>query len=409
MKNRGHLLPVAANMAMNSAVSDQAGSILNMSFGEAQLHPPAGWEQALLSGAGRTRYGAVPGEAETRAAVADYYENRGLPASPEQIVIGPGTKPLLLGLMYCTDGPVFLPAPSWLTYFAQAALLGRHTVAVPAPHGRGGVPDPQQFETAVKRAARDGSTGGLVLLTRPDNPTATSVDASIVRDVVTVANEYDVLVIADEIYHELRFARDPAATPGTEYGTDSVRLNGPSKSFSLGGLRAGFARMPDTPRGHELALQLAAFASHTWSSVSQPAQAVLAWLYRDMPRWNSYLDDAVSYYRDCAMSVARLLREEGVDTTPPDGGFYVYPDFSGRVPAHIGSSLELQEVLLRDAGLASLAGSHFGDLPERLTMRMSLTSLGHRGEAGPRTTSELRDNLDDDLARLRSRIQKVMR
>jgi aspartate aminotransferase len=409
MTPRASLPPTAANMSMNEAVSEGSSDILNMSFGEAQLHPPFGWENVLREGGRHSRYGPVAGELTTRHAIADYFESRGWPTTPRQVVVGPGTKSLLVGLIYCTEGLIYLPSPSWLTYHSQATLLGRRTAAVPAVAGQGGVPDPGEFARAASRAAQAGERAGVLIVTRPDNPTSTIVDASSVAEVVEIAELYGIQIIVDEIYHELRFARDNVGSlSSATYGPDAVLLNGPSKSFSLGGLRAGFARMPDTTRGRELSHLLQAFASHTWSSVSQPSQAVLAWLYRDVARWDAYLDDAVCYYSECAGRVVDVLRSEGLSVPTPHGGFYVYPDFTGRVPGQILSASELQGALL-GAGVAALAGTHFGDSSDQLTVRMSLTSLGRRGQPGPRTSEELRVHLDADLERLRTRIALVLR
>src|SRR6185295_277924 len=95
------------------------------------------------------------------------------PTDPDQIVFGPGSKPLLFALVASIDGDVVLPRPAWVTYAAQAALLGREVVPVPIPPETGGVPDPDLLEAALDAARDRGARPGVLLLPVPDNPTGT--------------------------------------------------------------------------------------------------------------------------------------------------------------------------------------------------------------------------------------------
>lgn len=49
----------------------------------------------------------------------------GSQVSPEQIVIAPGSKPLLFALFDVLEGDVLLPRPSWVSYEPQILHAGK--------------------------------------------------------------------------------------------------------------------------------------------------------------------------------------------------------------------------------------------------------------------------------------------
>ncbi|MCE0447884.1 aminotransferase class I/II-fold pyridoxal phosphate-dependent enzyme [Streptomyces tricolor] len=99
-------------------------------------------------------YGPVPGSQALRASAAGYWERRGLATDPGLVVAGPGSKPLLFALLLAVGGDVVVPVPSWVSYAAQARLVGAHPVPVPTAAGQGGVPDPRGCARPSRGAGR---------------------------------------------------------------------------------------------------------------------------------------------------------------------------------------------------------------------------------------------------------------
>jgi hypothetical protein len=73
--------------------------VLHLAFGEAGLPVLPSVAEQLAAAAHRNGYGSVAGSPALRAAAAGYYERRGVPTTPEQIVVAPGSKALLFGLL----------------------------------------------------------------------------------------------------------------------------------------------------------------------------------------------------------------------------------------------------------------------------------------------------------------------
>ncbi len=138
---------VSATLAASEAMAvrrKRGDRVLPLGFGEAGLPVHPALRAALAGAAGRNDYGPVAGLPALREAAAGYWERRGLPTGPAAVVCGPGSKPLLYGLLLALGTEVAMARPSWVSYAAQAAMTGRPGAprAHPARRGRRSRPGP---------------------------------------------------------------------------------------------------------------------------------------------------------------------------------------------------------------------------------------------------------------------------
>ena len=205
---------VASNLALDQRVNDLRASgvdVLHLGFGEAGLPVHPGLVSALVQGSSRNAYGPVAGAQAAREAVAGYWTRRGTHTDADQVVLAPGSKPLLAALLAAEPGDVVLPRPSWVTYAAQAELFGRRIIWVDVPRGSGGIPDPARLPDALARARARGAGPRLVVVTLPDNPTGLLARPQEVRDLCRVAEAEDLVVVSDEIYRDVVFGPSPSS------------------------------------------------------------------------------------------------------------------------------------------------------------------------------------------------------
>ena len=137
----GRAVPVSATLAANEAMAARRARgqlVLPLAFGQAGLPVHPVLREALAAATADGEYGPVAGRAALRSAAAGYWARRGLPTSPDQVVCGPGSKPLLFALLLAIGGDVALPRPSWVSYAAQAALIGIRAHLVPARPAKAG-------------------------------------------------------------------------------------------------------------------------------------------------------------------------------------------------------------------------------------------------------------------------------
>jgi len=107
-------VPVSATLAANEILASRrllGQPVLPLAFGEAGLPVHRRLREELAAAACYGGYGPVAGLPALRAAVAGYWTRRGLPTSPDAVVAGPGSKPLLYALLLGIGTDVAVPRP----------------------------------------------------------------------------------------------------------------------------------------------------------------------------------------------------------------------------------------------------------------------------------------------------------
>ena len=375
---------VSATLAINEETERLRAAgrpVLPLGFGEAGLPVHPSLVEALSRAASHASYGPVVGIEDLRTAAAGYWDRRGVPTDPSQVVAGPGSKPLLYALLQAIGGTIALPRPSWVSYAAQASLLGLPVVGVPTLPGEGGVPDPERLEAEAVHARRAGARMRAVVLTLPDNPTGTLASVATVRAVCEIAHAHDLWVISDEIYRDLVHDRErPFLSPAEVIPDHTVVTTGLSKSLALGGWRIGVARFPGSKRGARLGSEVAMIASEIWSAPAQPVQRAAAWAMTEPECLRERVRLSRLLHGRVARAVAAEFRAVGAVLPSPQAGFYLYPDLGEhrdllRSSRGIDSGPALATALLEGPGIATLPASAFGEPEEALRLRVATSRL----------------------------------
>ncbi len=377
-------VPVSATLAAQELIAGKrrAGEpVLPLAFGEAGLPVPAALRAALAAVTGGNSYGPVAGRPALREAAAGYWARRGLPTTAGAVVSGPGSKSLLFGLLLALGTDVALPRPSWVSYAAQASMIGAHAHFVPVPPGEGGVCDPAGLARAVLAARRAGRRIGAVVVTLPDNPTGQLARPGTVRGLAAVAAEHDLVIISDEIYRDLVYPDGPGAgggftSPATFAPDRTVVTTALSKSLALGGWRIGVARMPDGPLGRELGGRLLGIGSEIWSATAGPIQQAAALAFQEPPEITGRIRRSTRLHATVCRAVAARFAAAGAATPAPRAAFYCYPDFApwrdhlaARYQVTTGAGLA--GLLLDRYGMGVLPASAFGEPAGALRLRVA--------------------------------------
>jgi aspartate aminotransferase len=372
--------PVSATLAANEGLAarrSRGEPVLPLGFGEAGLPVHPSLRQALAAASASNGYGPVAGLAALRTAAAGYWERRGLPTSPGSVVCGPGSKALLFGLLLAAGADVAVPRPSWVSYAAQASLIGVRPHFVPAAPGEGGICDPDALRSELAAARASGRQIRSAVVTLPDNPTGRLARPATVRAFCDVAAEHDLIIISDEIYRDL--VHDPGApvlSPAAAAPERTVVTTALSKGFALGGWRIGVARLPDGALGAWLRSQLVGIGSEIWSAPAAPIQQAAALAFSEPSPLSERIARSRSLHAAVCRAVAERCAAAGLDVRMPQAAFYVYPDFQPW-RAHLASrhgvttGAGLAGLLLERYGASTVPGSAFGENPGALRLRLA--------------------------------------
>jgi aspartate aminotransferase len=371
---------VSATLAANEVMAARQSlgqPTLPLAFGEAGLPVAPALQRALAAATSANAYGPVAGHPALRSAAAGYWQRRGLPTGPEQVVCGPGSKPLLFGLLLAIGADVAIPQPSWVSYAAQAAMIGIRAHFVPAPPGEGGIPDPAALAAAVTSAAATGRRIGSVMVTLPDNPTGRVARPATVQALCEIAASHQLIVISDEIYRDLVHGpATPILSPAQVAPEQTVVTTGLSKSLALGGWRIGAARMPDGPLGQRLCRALLGAGSEIWSAPAAPVQQAAALAFTEPAEIAERVAASRSLHAAVAQAVAGVCAAAGLLVLPPQAAFYLYPDFEPwrahlRRRYGVTTGPGLADVLVDRYGAGTLPASAFGEPSGALRLRLA--------------------------------------
>jgi aspartate aminotransferase len=363
----------SATLAINeysAVLQGQGRTVYRMGLGQSPFPVPDSVVDALKRNAHQKDYLPVKGLQPLREAVAGYHRRLdGIDRDPEDVLIGPGSKELMFILQLVFYGDLVIPAPSWVSYSPQASIIGRQIRRVETQRHNGWRLQADELEALC---LEDPNRPRLLILNYPNNPVGTSYSPDELAALAEVAARYDLIVLSDEIYGQLRFdgKHDTIASYCPER---TIISSGLSKWAGAGGWRLGTFLFPPALRW--LLDAMSVVASETFTTTSAPIQYAAIHAYQGGQEIDSYLSNARRILGTLGPVIAARLREAGCHLPEPEGGFYLFPDFSAHRESlrHRGivSSAQFCERLLEEAGVACLPGTDFGRPATEFTARLA--------------------------------------
>ena len=351
---------VAINEHSNALIA--AGrTVYKLGLGQSPFPVPPTVVESLRQHAHRKEYMPVRGLAELRTAVAEFHRRRaGLPwhCEADDVLVAPGSKELMFLVQLAFYGDLLLPSPSWVSYSPQAQIIGRQVNFLPTRAHDRWMLRPDILDAHCRR---DRGRPRILILNYPSNPTGQTFSADELAALAVVAREHQLIVISDEIYGELH--HEGAHRSIAEfYPEGTILSSGLSKWCGAGGWRLGTFLFP--PQLRWLRDAMTAVASETYTTTSAPIQCAAITAFACGPEIDEYLVRARQILGALGTWSSRRLLATGALCHRPEGGFYLFPDFSGHV-AHlrergIADGEALCERLLAETGVAILPGSDFG-------------------------------------------------
>jgi aspartate aminotransferase len=337
-------------LARARALERQGREIVHLEIGEPDFDTPAHIKDAAKQAldANATHYGPSAGLPELREAIAKHTaETRGVPVSPEQVVVTPGAKPIMFfTIMALVDrgDEVVYPNPGFPIYESVINFVGGVPVPIPLREDADFGFDLALFEQRVTSRTK------LIIVNSPENPTGGVLDRGQVERIARLATERNIPVMTDEIYRQFLYEGEFVsfyAQPGMH--TRSILLDGFSKSYAMTGWRLGYGVMPVDLAEHVTRLMVNS-NSCTASFVQLAGIAALQGDHAPVTRM------VAEFRRRRDLLVDGLNRLPGVSCRRPRGAFYVFPNITrtGR------TSAEVADRLLQEAGVAVLSGAAFG-------------------------------------------------
>jgi aspartate/methionine/tyrosine aminotransferase len=337
-------------LAKARALEAQGRSIIHLEVGEPDFDTPDHVKEAGIAAirGNRTHYTPSMGIAELRDAIAAHVtRTRGVPVTRDQVVVGPGGKPViamtLLALLNRGD-EVVIPDPAYPAYRSIVTYVGAVPVSVPLQERLGFRLDPADLERAVTPKTK------MLVVNSPHNPTGGILTPADIAAIADIARRHNILVMTDEIYNRHSYDAEFASYFGLSGLPDqTILIDGFSKAWAMTGWRLGFGVYPKYIADAVGALMLNT-VSCTATFVQDAGIAALTGDDRPVQKMRD------EFLRRRSLLVEGLRKIPGVTCEMPGGAFYVFPNFS-KIDT---DDVKLANHILEEGNVAVLGGSTFG-------------------------------------------------
>ncbi len=324
--------PIRENEAFAEELVRSGKKIVKMSIGDPAVYFPTpsyiidAYIKALKSG--KTSYSSSQGIRELREAVAERYHRKyGIEADGGDVIVTQGVSEALLFInaaLVNENDAALLFRPYYPIYMPSLKLFGGKPLLDSYEEGRNWNVDTEKLESTIRKSRKKPK---YMLVTNPNNPTGTVLERKVLKEIVDIANEHDILLISDEIYDELVYNGAKFTSIGQlAKGMPYMLLNGASKDFDATGFRLGFMLIPGHDRTSELVKEKLMEYAQIRLSVNTPAQYAFAEGISNRTEHERSLKQMVKGIEERANFAAKLINESAfMRATRPNGAFYIFP------------------------------------------------------------------------------------
>ena len=361
--------------------------VYRFGLGQSPFPVPKCVVEALRLNAPQKDYLPVKGLLRLREAVAEFHRRKdSIEVNAENVMIGPGSKELVFLLQLVFNSEIIIISPCWVSYIPQAKIIGKKISVVHSSNKDKWQLTPELFRNFLQERGKS-DIPALMILNYPGNPDGVSFDEGALKEIASLAREYKIYILSDEIYGQLHHTGQHISI-AKYYPEGTIISSGLSKWCGAGGWRLGTFTFPNNLNW--ILEKMAIVASETYTSVSAPIQFAAIEAFNGGTNIEEYLWQVRKILSAIGNECAENLNTAGIRTHAPTGGFYLFLDFSNfsdKIKSKgINTSKELCMAILKDTGVALLQGSSFNCREDLFTARLAYVDFdGARVLAAART------------------------
>ncbi|MDA9289223.1 pyridoxal phosphate-dependent aminotransferase [Alphaproteobacteria bacterium] len=343
-------------LAKANKLASEGKSIINLGIGQPDFPTPEHIVEAGIKALrdGHHGYTQSTGIPQLRDAVSEDINRRhGVKVSSNNILIVPGGKVIIFFsamLMGEKNKEILYPNPGFPIY--ESAINYSGAKAVPYR-----LSEKEGFSfSADELLNKINSRTSLIIINSPANPTGGIVPKIELEKLAKGLEDHpNVILMSDEIYDQFCFGPNQFTSMLSfpNIRDRLIILNGWSKTYAMTGWRLGYGVFPD--KLYQIAEKLAV---NIHSCVNASAQFAALEALQGPQECVSEMN---SSFKQRASFMHKKLNEiNGFNCQEPNGAFYCFPNIENTYK----SSTVIQNLLLDKIGVATVAGTSFGEYGE---------------------------------------------
>jgi len=270
-------------------------------------------------------YSPTRGLLGTRKFLADRLNSKGGPQITENDIFffnGLGDAVNKIYGFLRREARVIGPSPAYPTHSsAEAAHAGYPPITYRLDPNRGWMPDLEELRNKVKY---NESIAGICII-NPDNPTGAVYPREVLLEMIKIAKDYNLFVIADEIYMNMTY-NGKKHTPLSEVIGDvpAIALKGISKEMPWPGGRSGWLEVYNHDKDPMFGKYIKSILDAKMLEVSATTlpQTVIPEIFShaNYPGWQK---ERNAFFEKRSKLLGEIFAKcKGVIVNPPDGAFY---------------------------------------------------------------------------------------
>lgn len=328
-------------------------------------------------------YSDSKGLYSARKAIMQYCQTKNIPnVQVDDIYTGNGVSELITLSMQAlvnNGDEILVPMPDYPLWTAAITLAGGKAVHYLCDEKADWYPDLEDIKKKITP-----NTKGIVVI-NPNNPTGAVYSDELLKGIVQIARENELIIFADEIYDRLVYQGEKH-TAIASFAPDLLTLcfNGLSKSHYVAGYRAGWmclAGDKSKAKGYIDGINLLS-TMRLCSNV--PAQSIIQTALGGSQEALKHFKDDGRLYKQREYVYDRLNAMDGISAVKPGGAFYIFPKIDTE-KFNITDDEQFALDLLRETGVLITCGSGFNwhkpdhfrivYLPEMRTLEKALNKI----------------------------------
>ena len=335
--------------------------VISFGAGEPDFNTPSNIIEAAYKAMkeGKTKYTATSGIKELKEEICKkFLRDNGLKYDLDQIIVCTGAKQCLADafMAILNEGDeVIIPTPYWVSYPELVKIAGGVPVFM-----KGSIENHFKYEIEKLENIVTSKTKAIII-NSPNNPTGTIYNKEELLELAKFAENYNLIIIADEIYEKLIYDGEEHISVAslTDYAyNNTIVINGLSKAAAMTGWRIGYAAA-----NKEIIKLMTSIQSHMTSNTNSITQyAAIEALSNTEDSLNKMVKEFDNRRK---YMINRLDSIKGINYILPKGAFYIMVNVSGVYGKSINEekitdSLSFSKELLKEENVAVIPGIGFG-------------------------------------------------
>ena len=315
-------------MARARQMEDEGHRILKLNIGNPApfgfTAPDEIVQDVILNLPNASGYSDSKGLFSARKAIMHYTQSKGIVGVQiEDIIIGNGVSELIVMVMQglLNDGDeVLVPAPDYPLWTAAVTLGGGMTRHYLCDEQSGWMPDLADMRAKITPQTR------AVVVINPNNPTGALYSEEILRGILDIAREHQLIVFADEIYDKVLY--DGCQHVSLAALADDVlciTMNGLSKNYRACGYRSGWLVISGDKRGAQDYIEGLNMLASMRLCANVPGQYAIQTALGGYQSINDLVAPGGRLARQRDLAWALLSAIPGVSCVKPQAALYLFP------------------------------------------------------------------------------------